>query len=174
MLDAMNRRCVTKAAKKLLAGGWAPRIAAMLAMFALMTLASPLLAQRADTELVSKADAVRLFAMSRQQWEENVAAAVAARLATRAESSGFTGMTMRTDTGFLSTRLDYSNGDQKPTTIQLAIGYRPEHAWLFTDERARSVIAEVERQMAPEFEVIGDANRPMGGWMFNFFIIKKK
>jgi hypothetical protein len=36
MLDCMKRRCAKKAAKKLLAGGWGLRIAAIFAMFALM------------------------------------------------------------------------------------------------------------------------------------------
>src|SRR5437899_2385293 len=88
MLAAVNQRRLKKTVKKVLArlaGEWAPRITSTLALFAVVALASPLLAQRA--ELVSKADAVRLFAMSRQQWEEIVDAAVAAGRATRSASS---------------------------------------------------------------------------------------
>ena len=83
-------------------------------------------------------------------------------------------MAVRTDTGYLMTRLNYSKDDRKPEVIQLIIAYRPEYASRFTDEHIRSVIAEVERQMAPEFEVIGNADHPVGGLMFNFSITEKK
>lgn len=49
------------------------------ALFAtLLLVISPSGAQRKDIEILSKTDALQLFAMSRQQWEQKVSAAVAA------------------------------------------------------------------------------------------------
>ena len=131
--------------------------------------------ERRELEIVSKSDAVRLFATTRLEWRKNIDAAVTAGKATRLSpsSSGFVGMAVKTDSGYLMTRLSYAKGDARPDVIQLVVGYRPGQQ-RFTDAQAQRVIAAVQQQLAPEFEVIGNFERPEGGSAFFFFISEKK
>lgn len=131
--------------------------------------------ERHDLEIVSKDDAVRLFATPRREWEKNIDAVVTAGKGTRLSpsSSGLVGMAVKTDSGYLMTRLSYAKGDSKPDVIQLVIGYQPGQA-RFTDAQAQQIIAAVQRQLAPEFEVTGDFERPEGGSAFFFFISAKE
>jgi hypothetical protein len=130
----------------------------------------------AEIEILSKADAVRLFGLTKDQWLREVRTAAAAGAATPTPPTSPTvGMSTTTAEGdLLTVRLDYSQGDAKPSFIQVVVGYRPHRAALFPEPRLAKLIAAAERQMAPEFEVIGDAKRIEGGIGLFFMILDKR
>ena len=129
-----------------------------------------------EVEILSKADALRLFGLTKQQWLQEVKTAVAAGLAIQTPTtSPFIGMSLTTADGdLLTVRLDYSQGDARPAFIQVAVGYRPHRAGLFTDRVLQDVIAATKRQMAPEFEVIGNADGIEGGVGLYFMIVDRR
>jgi hypothetical protein len=116
-----------------------------------------------EVEILSKADATRLFRLTKPQWISEIRTAVASG-AHRLEHAVMPGMTTTTPEGdLLTVRLDYSKGEDKPFFIQVSVGYRAKRAALFTDQMLRDVVAGAERQMAPEFEIHGDFQRFEGG-----------
>ena len=136
-------------------------------------LVSPAAAQKQDIEVMSKADAIRLFAMSRQQWQQNVADAVTAGAATATGfQSDLVGMTITTPEWMVTTRVDYSGGDARPRFLHLTVAYLPGSGPTFTDAGAKEAIATVQGQMAPEFEIIGKFERLAGGQAFFFTIME--
>ena len=140
---------------------------------------SPSAAQQneATIEILSKADALRLFGLTKEQWLKNVRDAVAAGAATQTDRqpSPMVGMSTTTPEGdLLTVLLDYSNGDRRPVFIQVVVGYRPNRAALFTDQMLRDAIAAAQRQMAPEFEVHGNAERIEGGVGVFFSILDRR
>jgi len=82
--------------------------------------------------------------------------------------------TTTTDGDLLTVRLDYSKGDRKPVFIQVVVGYRPHRATQFSGGDLSELIAAAQRQMAPEFEVIGNAERIEGGLAIFFSIIETR
>ena len=130
-----------------------------------------------EIEILSKVDALRLFGLTKEQWLQNVRDAVAAGAATETDRqpSRMPGMSTTTsEGGLLTVRLDYSNGDRRPVFIQVAVGYRPNRAARFTDQTLRDLIAAAQLQMAPEFEVQGNAERIEGGVGIFFHIIDRR
>lgn len=119
----------------------------------------------AEIEILSKADAVRLFGLTKDQWLQEVGRAVASGVAQRTPGDQrFTGMATTTAKGDIVTiRLDYSKGDERPSFIQVILGYRSHRARLFNDRDFPDLLAAAQRQMAPEFDVIGNAERLEGG-----------
>jgi hypothetical protein len=128
-----------------------------------------------EIELLSKADAIRLFRLTKQQWLQEVRTAVASGQAVPTGGDPhMPGMTTTTvDGDIITVRLDYSKGDRKPLFVQVVIGYRPPRAKLFTDSTVKEALAEAKRQMAPEFEVVGSAERIEGGLAFFFELLEK-
>ncbi len=130
----------------------------------------------AESEILSKADAIRLFGLTKQQWVENVKAAVAAGAA-RATGGDpiIPGMTTTTADGdLLTVRLDYSKGDSKPIFIQVAVGYRPNRKPRLTAQMLTGVVAAAQRQMAPEFQVHGSVDEIEGGVGVIFMILDQR
>src|SRR5687768_4676172 len=80
-------------------------VAAAVALGLTLVAPSGIDAQRTDAEILSKADAVQLFGMSRAQWDQNVLAVVRTGAATAmpASSTGMMGMTIRTPEGMVGT-----------------------------------------------------------------------
>lgn len=131
----------------------------------------------AEIELLSKRDAVRLFGLSKTQWAQEVRRAVVTGPArqTPGGDQNLVGMFITTAEGdLLTVRLDYSQGDRRPGFIQVAIGYKPDRATLFDGQDLDDIIAAAQRQMAPEFDVIGNVERTEGGLAFFFTILEKK
>jgi hypothetical protein len=132
----------------------------------------PAASGQSDLEILSKSDALQLFAMSKQQWQQNVAAVVAAGLGTRAGDG--TVLSMKTPVGYVITRPDYSRGNSRPAFVQVTVAYPPGGPIPpFTDVLAAEAIAHAQQQMAPEFDVIGNMERVQGGLAF-FFIISER
>ncbi len=130
-----------------------------------------------EIEILSKADALRLFGLTKEQWLRNVADAVAAGVATQTyrQPSPMVGMATTTPEGdLLTVNLDYSKGDSRPVFIQVIIGYRPDRAARFADQMVRDAIAAAQRQMAPEFEVHGNSERIEGGLGIFFAILDRR
>lgn len=130
-----------------------------------------------ELEILSKADAIRLFGLSKSEWLQEVRSAVAAGSAvqTADQSPPIIGMTTTTTEGdLLTVRLDYSGGNRKPRFIQVAVGYRRKTAGKLTDGQIREAIAAAQRQMAPEFEVQGNADRVQDGVGVFFIIVDKR
>jgi hypothetical protein len=142
---------------------------------ALLGTGTPSYAQGNDIELLSKADALRLFKLTKPQWLQEIRTAVAGGQATATGGDPqMPGMSTTTPDGdLLTVRMDYSKGDRKPTFIQVVIGYRPHRAKLFTESTVKDALAAAQRQMAPEFEVVGNADRIEGGLAFFFHIMEK-
>lgn len=85
------------------------------------------------------------------------------------------GMSTTTSDGdLLTVRMDYSKGDRKPNVIQVTSGYRSARAKLFSDRAVKDLLAEAQRQMAPEFEVVGSADRIEGDLALFFHIMEKE
>jgi len=128
-----------------------------------------------DIELLSKADAIRLFTLTKPQWLQEIHTAVAGGQATATGGDlQMPGMSTTTPDGdLLTVRMDFSRGDRKPTFIQVVSGYSPPRAKLFSDRAMKDVLAEAQREMAPEFEVIGSADRTEGGLALFVHIMEK-
>lgn len=132
-------------------------------------------AQTQEIEMLSKADAIHIFGMSRQEWDRNISALVASGAATRTfpSASGLVGLAMPMPEGVVITRLDYSTGDAKPSFAQMAFTLPESWLPLFTDTVAKDTIENIKKQLAPEFEVEGRMDRLRAGPAF-FFIIKER
>jgi hypothetical protein len=127
---------------------------------------------QSDIQILSKADALQLFAMSKQQWLQNVAGVVGAGLGTR--SGDGTGLSIKTPVGYVITRPDYSRGNSRPAFLQVTVAYPPAGPIpSFTDAMANELIVKTQQQMAPEFDVLGNMERVQGGLAF-FFIISER
>jgi len=129
---------------------------------------------KSEIELVSKADAIRLFKLTKQQWLQEIRAAVSSgqAVATGGDPQ-IPGMSTTTPEGdILVVRVDYSKDDRKPLFIQVMVGYRQHRAKLFTDGNVKDAIVAAQRQMAPEFEVVANADRIEGGLAFFIQILE--
>jgi hypothetical protein len=144
-------------------------------LLAFLVWAEPAAAQTTEIEMLTKADALRIFSMSRQQWDGNISVLVAKGTATRTypEASGLVGMLMQTPETTVITRLDYSKGDARPAFAQMAFTLPPSWSSLFNDEATRKTIDQIKRELAPEFEVQGHMNQFRSGPTF-FFIITER
>jgi hypothetical protein len=132
--------------------------------------------QPGEIEILSKADAARLFGLSRAQWAQEVRRAVVTGAAEQTPGGDLhlVGMfTTTADGDLLTVRLDYSQGDKRPGFIQVVVGYKPERATQFDGQNLDDLIAGSQRQMAPEFDVIGKAERIGGGLALFFTILEK-
>lgn len=88
--------------------------------------------------------------------------------------SRLVGMSTTTAEGdLLTVRLDYSQGGAKPAFIRVVVGYRPPRAIRLDDRTTPNLLAAAQRQMAPEFDVIGSAERIEGGLGLFFTILEK-
>ena len=136
---------------------------------------APAAAQTTEIEMLTKADALRIFSMTRQQWDGNISVLVAKGAATRTypEASGLVGMLMQTPETTVITRLDYSKGDTRPAFAQMAFTLPASWSTLFSDEATRKTIDQIKRELAPEFEVQGHMQRLRSGPTF-FFIITER
>ena len=123
-----------------------------------------------DLELLSKADAQAIFAMTRDEWTENVRGAVATGMATAGGTpdSGLC-MNMVTETGLLSVTPDYSE-EGKPDFIQVTVAYPspPKH---LSKAALDDAIGTATDQMKPEYKVVGRAEWIMQGLAVFFTIM---
>jgi hypothetical protein len=127
---------------------------------------------QSDLQILSKVGALQLFAMSKQQWQQNVAAIVAAGQGTRVGDG--TGLSIKTPAGYVVTRPDYSRGNSRPALLQMTVAYPPGGPIpAFTDALAAELIAHTQQQMGPELDVLGYTERLQGGIAF-FFIISER
>ncbi len=127
-----------------------------------------------ETELLSKADAVRLFSLTKDQWLQEVRRAVARGAAIQTPGyPSLVGMSTTTAEGdLLTVSLDYSQGDARPAFGQVVVGYRPPRVARFDEATVRKILEAAKRQMAPEFDVMGNAERIEGGLAFFFMITR--
>jgi hypothetical protein len=133
--------------------------------------------QPGEIEILSKADATRLFGLTKTQWTQEVRRAVVTGAArqTPGGDQHLVGMFTATPEGdLLTVRLDYSQGDKRPGFIQVVVGYKPDRATQFDGQNLDDLIAGSQRQMAPEFDVIGKAERIEGGLALFFTILEKE
>jgi hypothetical protein len=131
----------------------------------------------AEIEILSKADAVRLFGLTKDQWLREVRRAVASSAAkqTPGGDQRLFGLSTTTAEGdLLTVRLDYSQGDKRPAFIQVVVGYRPQRATQFDGQNLGDLVTAAQRQMAPEFDVVGRAERIEGGLGLFFTILEKR
>ena len=121
-------------------------------------------------------DLLRLFGFTKAQWRQEVRRAVTSGAATEIRGDPhLVGMSTTTAEGeLLTVRLDYSKGEERPSVIQVVVGYRPNRARLFDDRTLPDLIPAAQRKMAPEFDVIGSAERIEGGVGVFFIILDKR
>ena len=142
-------------------------------LIAMTWLALPVAAQSADSDILSKDDARLLFAMSKRQWEENIRGAVASGMATRTLGA-LPGMKVSAPMAPVTTRLDFSRGATRPAAVHVLVEFQPGQSPFFTDAMVQEMLADTQRQMAPEFNVSGRADRPVpDGLSFHFLITER-
>lgn len=153
-------------------------VAAIVAFVSALGLAPGHAQQRTNSksEILSKADAIRLFGLTKQQWLDNVKAAVAAGAISATDRESLApGMMTRTPEGdFLTVRVDYSKSDSKPTFIQVVVAYPPNRRPRITAEMLTGVVEAAQRQMAPEFNVHGSVEPIEGGVGIFFHIMDQR
>ena len=115
----------------------------------------------AEVQLIAKSDARRLFAMSRQRWNQTIRHAAASGMASplRHESPRSPGMSVLAPGGIVSTLLRYDAGDARPSAVLFVFAYAPANAPRFTDASVDEIVARMKNQMAPEFHVVGETDR---------------
>jgi hypothetical protein len=118
------------------------------------TIAAPLTSAQTDIEIIPKEDAAQVFAMTKQQWRDNLAAAVQAGAAKKLAGDA---MWVRTPNGALVTRPVYSRTDVRPSRIEIKVVLDPPW-WIDT----------ARRQMQPEYAVDGRGERTADGVTFFF------
>jgi hypothetical protein len=123
-----------------------------------------------DIEILSKDDAAQVFALSKAQWRENLAAVVKAGLGTRAGDA----LTLKAPKGIVTTLPIYSQTDTRPSRLDITVEMEREDAARFTDALIADVMQHIRRQMEPEYLATGRAERLAGGRMRFFFMLSEK
>lgn len=138
-------------------------------LFVGLVLAVPLQAQQAAApklHMLSKADAAAVFAMTSEEWQANVAAAVQNGVAqpVGAPGEGPYGMAMRNAEGdLLVVSAAYPDGPQAPAFLQVTVGYSGARAEAIGPKDVARLLMAAERTMAPEFKVLGRHDEIEGG-----------
>ena len=127
----------------------------------ILLLASAVVAQSADRQILSKDDTRAIFAMSREQWEANLSAAIALGQAQPYESAeDVTGMLTEHFGGtIMIVRPLYDIGSPRPMAIQVIVGYQKPLSYALTDAGLAATIDSARRQLAPEFDVLAHVMR---------------
>jgi hypothetical protein len=128
------------------------------------TIAAPLTSAQTDIEIIPKEDAAQVFAMTKQQWRDNLAAAVQAGAAKKLAGDA---MWVRTPNGALVTRPVYSRTDVRPSRIEIKVVLDPPW-WQWTEAMVKDAIDTARRQMQPEYAVDGRGERTADGVTFFF------
>ena len=109
----------------------------------------------AFAEIFSKDDARAWFAMTRDEWQENVRRNVAAGAASALEAQE-TGVALvaRSAAGDLFViRPLYLSGPEKPDVVHVTVHYRGARAAQFADPMVERALSDARRVLAPEFEL---------------------
>jgi len=128
-----------------------------------------------EIELLSKKDAQAVFAMTRANWISNVENSVAAG---KAEAMGTPAsglaMVITTVQARLIVKPDYTSNEQRPDFVQVTVAYLdPKVSAVMKDAMLRSAIEAAEKQLAPEFSVIGNFEKIQGRSVI-FFLIHRR
>ena len=126
-----------------------------------------------EIEILSKEDAHAVFAMSQADWLANVDQAVQLGAASPwgDEATGLGMATLTEDGDTLIVRPLYEGDPARPAAIQVVVGYRGVRASNIDDAGARDVVRGAARQMAPEYQVVGEFQRTDDGLMILFMIL---
>jgi hypothetical protein len=127
-------------------------------------------------EIIPKDDARAVFAMTREQWNENVRQAVMAGICrTSGRPEIGLSMSMLTQEGHLVlVQPNYATDPERPDFVQVDVGYRDPVPGHLTDAMLKDAIKAAEKQMQPEYELIGGIDRFAGGMSVYFFIREKR
>src|SRR5262249_32431864 len=139
----------------------------------IVCLVLPVAAHSADSDILSKDDARQLFAMSKRQWEENIRGAVASGMAMRVPGTPV-GMKVMAPGAPVTTRLDYSRGDAKPAAVYVVIEFAAGAAPPLTPSMDKEMVADTQKQMAPEYDVACRVERLGTGEMTFYFTITER
>jgi len=108
-----------------------------------------------------------------QPWEENIRGAVASGMATRVPGTPV-GMKVMAPGAPVTTRLDYSRGDAKPAAAYVLVEFPAGGTPPFTPSMDKEMLADTQRQMAPEYDVAGTVERLGAGGMTFYFVITER
>ena len=125
-----------------------------------------------DMELISKRDAISVFAMSKARWISNVQTSVAAGQA-QAVGTAATGLGMATVTpdSYMIVQPDYLAGDGRPSVVHITIAYRdPKVSTVMKGAALNSAIEAARKQLAPEFDLLANSEQVQGRLVIHFFI----
>ncbi len=151
----------------------------MTRLFALLlglVLAAPLQAQAPKLHMLSKADAAAVFAMSSDQWQANIDAAVENGVAQPVGSPGEGpfGMAMRNPQGdLLAVSAAYPQGPEAPAFVQVTVGYSGARAEAIGPKDVARLLMATEQSMAPEFAVLGRHDEVDNGLTIQIVIRRK-
>lgn len=132
-------------------------------------------AQTPDQDMIlSKNDAAMLFTMSRHDWNSNVESAVKSGVAkaTGEKQSGYVMHTFSPN-WILSVGPSYSN-PQRPDFIQVTVGYREPIASELTSNELEKTIAKSQKELSPDYMVMGNVERLSGGVAIFYTIMDSK
>jgi hypothetical protein len=140
------------------------RYAALIVM--LLLFLSPVATAQRDTEILSKEDAAEVFALTRQQWRENVVAVVTAGFGTRTGDA----LTVKTRSGIVTTLPIYSQTDARPSRLEITVLTERQDVRGLGDARVAEMMQHMSRQMQPEYVATVRAERTRGGVRFSFTV----
>jgi hypothetical protein len=140
------------------------------ALVLMLSIASAAFAQ-SDTDILSKDDAAQVFAMTRQQWRDNLNAIVRAGLGTGTGDA----LTLKTPEGSVTTLPLYSQNDPRPSRLEVTVHMDAPHSARFTDALVADMTKAVRQQMSPEYMVDVRTERgPRGAMRFLFAVSKAR
>ena len=122
-----------------------------------------------DIEILSKADAAQVFALSKTQWRENLVAVVKAGIGFREGDA----LTLNAPKGVVTTLPIYSQSDARPSRLEITVVMERKDVTRFDDTTVRNMMQHVRRQMEPEYVATGRAERIEDGGMRFFYTVSE-
>ena len=139
-------------------------------LFLLVTTASA--QPRIEDAILSKKDAMAMFAMSKSKWNKNVlSAASTGQFKAVQGSGGILGMGSRHPGGTaLLVKPYYDKGDKKPDLLQIITVFPLKFRFLFSKKSVDDFQQTAKNEMKPEYNIILIFKEEPYGFVFDFFI----
>jgi len=140
----------------------------------MFSISLPASAEEPPEEILSKVDAQTVFAMSEKEWIANVRKAIDQGVArvTGSLESGIGMVTTTPEGSILIVRPMYFADKNRPSAIQVIVGYRPAYSKLLSDEKIKATVEEAKKEMLPDYLVHGEIKKIKDGTTV-FFIIEE-
>lgn len=127
-----------------------------------------------NNDILSKADADAMFALSKDEWNANVLAAAAAGAAKAIPGSGnVLKMGTRQEVGLLVVAPSYDDSPGHPSFLQVSIFYERKISSLMTGDALNSIKQKASYELAPEYNVAMVREEMASGLLLMFFIRRR-